>query len=273
MLRQRVITAAILVPLVVAGILWLPTFLFALLLGAIVLMGAREAASLCGVRNDLLTVGYMLLTILGMWGLERYFDARSGEPLQLLMGLVWSVLTLGLLTRRKPLSSVEGLRPGMLLLVWVILCLAWFSVIVLHARSTSGPELVLFLFVLIWVADSGAYFAGRAFGRHKLTPMVSPGKTWEGVLGALLGAALCGVVLVQLQLTALAYVPAVMLAIVVSLVSVGGDLYESLLKRQAQVKDSGTLLPGHGGALDRIDSLLAAAPVFVVGLALLERYA
>jgi phosphatidate cytidylyltransferase len=133
--------------------------------------------------------------------------------------------------------------------------------------------LVLFLFVLIWMADSGAFFAGRAWGERKLAPAVSPGKTWTGAAGALGGAVICALVLDQLALLSLSIASLVLLCLLVTIASIGGDLFESLLKRQAGVKDSGTLLPGHGGALDRIDSLIAAAPVFTVGLGMLERLA
>ena len=139
----------------------------------------------------------------------------------------------------------------------------------LHRSGDDGPVLVLFLFVLIWVADSGAYFAGRAFGKTKLSPFVSPGKTWAGAMGALAGAVFSAVVLITGGWAGdAALVPFVLLSLLVTAVSIGGDLWESRLKREAGVKDSGNLLPGHGGVLDRVDSLLAAAPVFAVGAGL-----
>jgi phosphatidate cytidylyltransferase len=138
----------------------------------------------------------------------------------------------------------------------------------LHQTPAIGSGLVMFLFVLIWVADSGAYFAGRAFGKHKLSPHVSPGKTWEGAFGALLGAVVCGVVLYRFEWFELSLVQLVFVCVATAWVSIGGDLFESVMKRQADMKDSGDLLPGHGGVLDRIDSLLAAAPVFLMLVAL-----
>ena len=125
-------------------------------------------------------------------------------------------------------------------------------------------ELVLFLLLLVVAADVGAYFGGRQFGRHKLAPRVSPGKTWEGVYGGLVAAAVDGSrrrVLVQAQRGAVSGVCAI-----VVLASIVGDLTESLFKRHAGLKDSGSLLPGHGGVLDRVDSVTAAAPVFLFGL-------
>ncbi len=175
-----------------------------------------------------------------------------------------------LLTRRAQLARVTGVRIGNLVLGGLLLAGAWVAVVGLH-RASEGPALVLFLFVLIWLADSGAYFAGRAFGRHKLSPAVSPGKTWEGAAGGLAGALLAALVLVLGGFAgALPLAAFVALSLLVALVSIGGDLWESRLKREAGVKDSGSLLPGHGGMLDRIDSLIAAAPVYALGVGLIR---
>jgi len=146
----------------------------------------------------------------------------------------------------------------------------WFSLLAIHRLPEDGPLLVLFIMVLIWVADTGAYFSGRRFGRVKLAPHISPGKTREGVYGALLGAVLCGLLLYQLRPQTGALALLILFCLLLALVSVVGDLFESLLKRQAGLKDSGQLLPGHGGMLDRIDSLTAAAPVYLLGLLLLR---
>ncbi|MCB1760121.1 MAG: phosphatidate cytidylyltransferase, partial [Gammaproteobacteria bacterium] len=147
---------------------------------------------------------------------------------------------------------------------------AWISLLILHARYQDGPYLLLFLMILIWVADSCAYFAGRRWGRVKLAPLISPGKTREGVYGAMVGAAICGVLLHQLRPQTGPLYLLVVLSVLVALISVIGDLFESVMKRQAGLKDSGALLPGHGGMLDRIDSLTAAAPLFLLGMLLLE---
>jgi len=149
-----------------------------------------------------------------------------------------------------------------------VLVPAWASLVVIHGVDPQGPRLLLFLMVLIWVADSFAYFAGRRWGRTKLAPVISPGKTREGVYGALAGAVLCGGGLVWLMPQGNPLL-LILFCLLIVLVSVVGDLFESLMKRQAGVKDSGSLLPGHGGMLDRIDSLTAAAPLFLLGLLLL----
>jgi phosphatidate cytidylyltransferase len=158
-------------------------------------------------------------------------------------------------------------RPlAMLLLGWIVLVGAWVALVDLQARS---PWLVLAAMAIVWIADTAAYFSGRAFGRRKLAPLVSPGKTWEGVYGAWVAVALYALVLVPYASTAGFRMPMsapvmaawVVFAMGLASVSVIGDLFESLLKRHAGVKDSGTLLPGHGGILDRIDALLAAMPI------------
>jgi phosphatidate cytidylyltransferase len=143
----------------------------------------------------------------------------------------------------------------------LVLVPAWLALARLHA---AGPQWLLFLILLVVAADVGAYFAGRRFGNNKLAPRVSPGKTWEGVLGGFVAAALLAAVGVWwFKVDAPRFLA---LCIVVVVASIIGDLTESLFKRHAGLKDSGRLLPGHGGLLDRVDSVTAAAPVFLIGL-------
>lgn len=269
MLRNRLITAAVLIPLVVAGILLMPSDAFGVVVGLLVLFGAREMAQLAGFHGPRAQLLFLLAILVGMIGVYRLSTPTVVESLQWLASIGWIAVTLLLVMRRKPLQAVTDRRPAVLLLGGLILLVAWISVFALHRQPTNGPVLVLFLFVLIWSADSGAYFAGRAWGKRKLSPVVSPGKTWAGVAGAMLAAVICALVLTMSGLSPVSPPGLILLCLLVTAVSIGGDLFESLLKRQAQVKDSGNLLPGHGGALDRIDSLLAAAPVFVTGLGLL----
>ena len=160
-------------------------------------------------------------------------------------------------------------RVPMAFVGWVVLLGAWVALVELQARS---PWLVLAAMAIVWIADTAAYFTGRAFGRHKLAPNVSPGKTWEGVYGAWAAVAVYALLLVPFAARAGWGLPvsagtiALWLGFVLVLasVSVVGDLFESLLKRHAGVKDSGALLPGHGGVLDRTDALLAAMPIAAV---------
>lgn len=266
MLWQRVLTALLLVPLVVGGILFLDSAWFAGVLGAVILLGGYEMARLANLDQAAGLASYALALSVAMWLLWQHLPAAVLYPVQTIMTAWWVLATLLLVTRRRALLRVAGRRPAILLLGALVLLMAWLSLARLHASGPHGPHLVLFVFVLIWVADSGAYFAGRAFGQRKLSPFVSPGKTWAGVGGALLGAAASGLLLYSTSFVPVPSLTAlVALCLLVTAVSIGGDLWESRLKREAGVKDSGAILPGHGGMLDRIDSLLAAAPVFAAG--------
>jgi phosphatidate cytidylyltransferase len=170
----------------------------------------------------------------------------------------------------REIAPRPGLKVGELAAGVLVLAAPWGALIELHESDPHGRALVLFFLMLVWTADSLAYFVGRRWGRTKLAPRVSPGKTREGVYGALAGALLWGLLLGWVSsLGPSGTLAAVLLCGVTVLISVVGDLYESLLKRRRGVKDSSHLLPGHGGMLDRVDSLTAAAPVFVLGLALI----
>jgi phosphatidate cytidylyltransferase len=154
----------------------------------------------------------------------------------------------------------------MVVVGWVVLLGGWMALVELQSRS---PWLVLAAMAIVWIADTAAYFSGRAFGRRKLAPEISPGKTWEGVYGALAAVALYTFLLLTLAapaglanaLDASVIAASIACALMITGISVIGDLFESLMKRHAGVKDSGNLLPGHGGVLDRIDALLAAMPL------------
>ena len=272
-LKFRLLTALALIPPAVAGVLFLPTPWLATLLGLVVALGALEWARLGGLSGGVpswLLVAYQLALL---W----LVDALSAYPgLTLLaLGLCvgwWLGVGITLALRRTPVAVDRRVRPVLLIGAPLLTAMAWVSVVRLHAVPDLGPRLVLSLLVLIWVADSAAYFAGRALGRRKLSPMVSPGKTLEGLAGALAGAGTFGLLLVALDLLGgVGAVAGVGLCLGVALFSVAGDLFESYAKRAAGLKDSGALLPGHGGVLDRIDSLIAAAPVFLLGLLLLWR--
>ena len=269
MLRNRLLTALVLIPLVVAGVLLAPNDVLAIVFGLFVLLGGREMGRLGGLQGLLSQWAYALC--LGVLLLAAYVAMAPAVEtwMQALAALFWLLATVLLLGWRSELGLVQGVRPLMLILGMGQLVVAWLSVIGLHRSGPHGPALLLFLLVLIWTADSAAYFAGRAWGRHKLSPRVSPGKTWEGAAGAMAGAVVCALALWQLQLTTLPPAALIGLCLLTASLSIGGDLWESLLKRQAGLKDSGALLPGHGGVLDRIDSLIAAAPVFALGLHLL----
>lgn len=266
-LQQRLLTALTLVPLVFAAVLMLPTLGVALILGFVIMLTAWELAGLGGLTGGMARNTYAALAVLVMVVIYWLWPI---EPLQWLsygVALWWLAITLGLVVLRPVVTTVApGVQIPTLVGGGVLLLVAWFTLTQLHQMK---PWLMMFLLLLIWIADSAAYFAGRAFGRHKLAPGVSPGKTWEGVYGALAGAVACGVALQMLLLPGLSLISAILLCVATILISIGGDLFESLLKRRVNIKDSGQLLPGHGGMYDRIDSLVAAGPFFVSGLMLL----
>ena len=263
MLKQRLITGIILIPVMVAILLKFPTPWLAILFGVIALAGAWEWATLVSKQ---LVVRASYVSICGVLMLAGWFWLEQ-EHIRLLMlgaSCFW-VLVLFLLTIYRP--SWLG-QPALHSFLWhsgyLVIVAGWIAIIHLHKQL---PALLLFLFILIWVADSAAYFAGKKFGRVKLAEHLSPGKTREGLWGALLATvllALLGVWQFDLKVGAAAYF--IILCLLTALISVIGDLFESLLKRNAGVKDSGFLVPGHGGVLDRIDSLLAASPGFILGL-------
>lgn len=267
MLSLRIATALVLIPLVVWGVLALPTERVAWVWGALLVLGAWEWATLAGLTrlwSRLLWLAAFACLLAGA------LVARENPLLLIGSALAAGFWWLHALARVAGFrgdaaampAKAYGIAAGLLVLVPPALALAW-----LHGNGASGPQHVLFLLVLVWTADSAAYFAGRRFGRTKLAPAVSPGKTREGLWGAMVASAAVaagGTYVLPVEADQLPGFLAV--CIVAVLASVLGDLNESLFKRVAGVKDSGRLFPGHGGVLDRIDSLTAALPVYAVGL-------
>ncbi len=269
MLRQRLLTAAILVPLFLGGVVWLPTAQLSLLLAVLVVLAAWEWTGLMGLDSMSTRLAYVLVVAVLMPPSAHLFALAP----QFVLGFVliaW-LLALGWIARfdgRRSLLSKGAV--GLLGIVGLIVLVpTWLSLIELHGQGPFGRELLIYLMLLVWGADSGAYFAGRRWGRRKLAPLVSPGKSWEGAYGALIAAVFLALLAgLYFGLEAQRIAIFVVLSIVTVLFSIVGDLFESTIKRLRGVKDSGRLLPGHGGILDRIDSLTAAAPVFCLGLLL-----
>ena len=260
MLKQRILTALVLIPIVIGVIFYAPIEVFASFIGAVSLLAAREWANLNGLKTIAGQALYMAIVFLTIFFLSAHL-----EPMQLLylfffVSIFWFGNSFSLVFVNKPLSVIEGVRIERLLMGLFVLITLFFT---MNQIRQLSPSLLMFLLVLIWVADSGAYFAGRLFGKHKLSPHVSPGKTWEGAFGALIGAVVCGFIMNHFEWFNFSLTQNVFICLITVWVSIGGDLFESVMKRQADMKDSGTLLPGHGGVLDRIDSLLAAGPVFL----------
>ena len=272
MLLQRVLTAVILIPLVVWGVLVADHWLFAAIVAAVMLLCAWEWARLAGLQTLALQLLYVLLCgllITALWFIAT--DAVSHFLILIAAG-IWLGMALALFSWRRKVLRKAAFQPFILALGLVLLSAAWQALVSLHQLPDIGPQVTLGLLILIWIADSAAYFTGKALGRRKLAPVLSPGKTIEGMAGALLAAAVWGVLmflmLFQAPANSVAYMIAIalLLSLLTAVVSVAGDLFESLVKRRADMKDSGHLLPGHGGMWDRIDSLIASAPVFASGL-------
>ncbi len=267
-LTQRVITAAILAPLAVGAILVLPTPYFAALLAVVMLAGAWEWAGLAGWTTVQGRLSYVAVFALVLIGGEWLARSATGRGLVLGVGLGWWLVALGLVLYYQARS---GLGPGPKwlrgLVGWLVLVPTWVSLVSLHGETSNGGYLVLTLLILIWSADIAAFFAGRRWGRRRLASHVSPGKSWEGVGGGLLAVLAMAVISgVLLGFTEAELWLFLVLCLATALISILGDLTESVFKRQIGLKDSGRLLPGHGGVLDRIDSLTAAAPLFAVGM-------
>jgi phosphatidate cytidylyltransferase len=265
MLKQRIITAVILAAVFAAALFGLSTFYFAVVclvgLAAAVYewgkLAGLNAAISAAVAGGVLLIALVLLFTTGFSAARGFPDA----PLLMLCGaasVFWIVVA--------PTWLYYGWttqRPVAVTLLGALLMLAtWMATVQLHARS---PWLLLAAMMVVWIADTAAYFAGRRFGRRKLAPVISPGKSWEGVYGGLVCVFVYAVLLTLFSPLAshveISRPLIVVCALVVAMVSVVGDLFESWLKRQAGVKDSGTALPGHGGVLDRIDALVPALPV------------
>lgn len=274
MLRQRVLTALVLAPLVLWMVLAMPNSYLALVLAGVLLVGGGEWAKLSGVSSSWGRAVFILLLALSMVLAELVFS-NPGWIVWLLIGsLFWWLLVLIRLLRFRGDRLLSGVNYLQLFEGMIVLLPAWLALVHIHKIPQDGPYLLVFLLLLIWSADIGAYFSGRRWGRVKLAPVVSPGKTREGVYGAMLGALACGLVLAWWQGEGVLNISlAILLCLLTALLSVVGDLFESMLKRQRDIKDSGSLLPGHGGMLDRIDSLTAAAPLFLLGLIVLGKVA
>ena len=261
MLKQRIITALILLPIALCGFFLLEGSAFALFIGLVVTLGAWEWARLAGFAAQPQRVAFAVLVAAALF-LMHTFPGLAPWVLGAAV-LWWVVATFLVLTypRTAPLWSSAACK---LVIGLLILLPAWQG-LVLIKQYPLGNWLIMAVMVLVWGADIGAYFSGRAFGKRKLAPQVSPGKSWEGVYGGLLLSLLITLAVGVVREWGVAQMLSGLIgAAVVVLISVVGDLTESMFKRQAGIKDSSNLLPGHGGVLDRIDSLTAAVPVFAV---------
>lgn len=270
MLKQRIATALVLAGLFLGALFGLDQAGFALFAAAVITVGVWEWSRLAGIAAPLARMGCVLVVILVLAALYYFGGLAAGELVPaiirpvLLIGCLWWALAL-LWVQGYPSSALLwGSVTVRLLMGLVVLVPAWLALAVL-GHIEGGRALILLVVLVVASADIGAFFTGRAIGRHKLAPEVSPGKTVEGLIGGL-------VAVLVLATIFLAFSPAHQsqwwqwsaVVVITALASVLGDLVESMVKRHRGVKDSGTILPGHGGILDRIDSLSAALPVFTL---------
>ncbi len=264
MLKYRILTAVMLIPLVIGAIFFLPPLSFFSVAMLLILLAGWEWSRLIGMTHFAKRLIYLIIL-----SFLLVFFVFIPIYYVIVMGIIWWLIAISLLliyprasrcfTENFPVRAVIG---------FLVLIPCWIGLIILQGFS---PALLLYCLILIWGADSAAYFVGKRLGRHKLAPSISPGKTREGLLaGCLISIVIAGVGLWILDIPA----GKKLLFFIFSVIGGGGitvigDLFESMVKRQCQVKDSGTILPGHGGLLDRIDSLTTAIPFFALFFPLL----
>lgn len=273
MLKQRLITALILAPIMIGGIFFLPVPQFMIFIAAIAALGAWEWANLSGFTHQLVRVGYAGAISLAIYALH-YLDMEQ-DPELLYGAFIWWIVAFILVRTHPKFVGLWGSPVVRLLLGVVIIVPMWVGFVQLKSYPELNTYLILYVMAIVWGADVGAYFAGRRFGKNKLAPKVSPGKSWEGVYGGLLAtfaiAVASGFWLQEKTMQtfdAEQWITLLVVTLVVTGASVVGDLVESMVKRHRGIKDSSNLLPGHGGVMDRIDSMTSALPVFALALSL-----
>lgn len=283
MTKVRTLTALILSPIVIAAILFLPTPWLAALTALAFLVGLWEWFKLAEIDDTLSRTVLLVVNLLLMVALVWASRSSMGGSLVLLqiatvVGVVWWLLA-AIWLGRYTFASDHDTHARMFKLAAGTLAVvpAWCALAIIHAGDAAPSRLpgvpeghvwLLTALMIVWAADTGAYFAGRRFGKRKLSPRISPNKTVEGLLGGVVAGVAVGVLGALFADAQMRQLPAVALIALVTVgFSVVGDLFESLLKRHVGAKDSSNLIPGHGGILDRIDSVLAALPVFALGKA------
>ena len=267
MLKQRIVTALILVALLLLALASLPAAVFSSLVMLAVMVAGWEWSQLAKINSVMARVGYLLVLftlllvtnqLLNVYGT---FDQQLSSQICLFALVLWAICFLWI--QGYPSSTILWGRPLVIACIGLVFLLTTWIALTAIVLFENGKWLLLLAIIVVAVADVGGFFAGKLYGRHKLAPIISPGKTWEGFAGALM-LQLVLIAGLKLFLPALAITDLAILIIPVALLSVVGDLFESMLKRHAGVKDSGSLLPGHGGVLDRLDGIMAALPMFWV---------
>ncbi|PLR32824.1 phosphatidate cytidylyltransferase [Chimaeribacter californicus] len=274
MLKYRLITAFILIPIVIAALFLLPPVGFAIVTLVVCMLAAWEWGQLAGFtsRNQRVWLAILcgFLLALMMLTIPAYHQSLHipQVSLSLWASLIWWAAAL-VLVLFYPRSAGAWRHSTPLRLLFGVLTIVPFFWGMVSLRQygyeenhTTGAWWLLYVMLLVWGADSGAYIFGKLFGKHKLAPKVSPGKTWQGLIGGLVTAAVIAWAFGRYAPLSIQPMTLLVCSIIATLASVLGDLTESMFKREAGIKDSGSLIPGHGGILDRIDSLTAAVPVF-----------
>ena len=280
MLKQRIMTAVMLVAGFLLLLFNLNALWFSLAVVPVVMLAGWEWINLNGIKTAASKFFYLSALALSLAGAGLWLnlfntpdtleslDMHRGQQLMLLASILWAIIFLWV--QGYPSSAIIwAARPVLALLGLLLLTATWLS-IVLIIHQPQGQWLLLLAVAVVSLADIGGYVAGNLFGKHKLAPVISPGKTWEGFFGGLSFQLLLIALLMLLMPASTSLATLILLIIPVSLYSVLGDLFESMLKRHQGVKDSSQILPGHGGILDRIDGLMAALPLFILLLLLLS---
>jgi phosphatidate cytidylyltransferase len=264
MTGKRVVSALVIAAILLAAVFLLPALGLVGVLSIVLLAAAWEWSALVAGPRPALQVGFILMTL--VCSALLWLASRTEASLMACLALalwLWGVALLWLAFAPQRQSRAAVFIAGV-----VAISVAWMSLTRMTLDFAEGNRWVLYTLLIVWVADSGAYFVGRRWGKAKLVPRISPGKTWAGLWGGLIASAVLAVVVALVF--HLPIVHLLLLTVVVAGYSVVGDLTESLCKRFAGRKDSGTLIPGHGGVLDRFDSLLAAAPCLLFGLTVID---
>lgn len=276
MLKQRIVTAVVLLAGFLSALYFLPLDWLMILAAAVVGLAGWEWSNMMGLRSKGLRFVYVVVTLAFVYGCYWWTFLQSGVPVErgqalLMAGAGWWCLALLLVFSYPRASSLWGSVAGKAVMGWLVLLPMWVAMALLMYQVNDGKVYLLLALSVVVLMDTGGYFAGRKFGRRKLMPAVSPGKTLEGFFG---GLAVNVLVLIFVAWYKQVSTPELfnwaILILVTACASVLGDLLESMVKRHRQIKDSGHILPGHGGVLDRIDGVTSALPVFTLLMLLLQ---
>ncbi|MDP6968943.1 MAG: phosphatidate cytidylyltransferase [Gammaproteobacteria bacterium] len=264
MLKSRVITALILAPITLGSVFFLPGPWFAVFIGLVVLMGAWEWTAMMHLMRFSQRLAYVLFLLLILLLTGKYLTAH--QTIVFALAAIWWLLATGLVVLYPRFTRCWRNRVSKGVVGLLVLIPTWLALVQVREMA-AGPWLIMYLLLIVWGADTGAYFAGKRYGKRKLMPRVSPAKSWAGVGGAVVTVLLVSFLAKPyFDFASHTMFGIYLLALLVVFASVVGDLLESMFKRHCGIKDSGSLLPGHGGVMDRIDSLTAAAPVFALCL-------